>query len=408
MQFRDAMRMAAPFVRAHRDAVFLLVLDPAATDGEGALEHLLDDLSLLHSLDVGMVLLAASRAEAGGGQTPPTEAQLLDEQQAFHQLFQRLSSGLAARDRGSRAHLVTGDWVGSQPLGVVDGRDGGLAGRFRNLAVWPLREALDGALVLLPRFAPSITGQAYLLPTPELAAQVGLALGADALVSLCAGWPEQGLPSTLDTEEVEARIGELAGASTAAAAAVEAARAGVPRVRLAPARPGALVEELYSREGSGCMLVGGELERIRPAQAEDAAGLLELLRPLEEDGTLVRRPRPLLEADLPHFLVVERDGGLIGCCALLPLQDGGAELAALTVHPAYRKGGRAEQLLHRAEAEAAAQGRTQLFTLTTTAEHWFLRHGFARVQVGKLPAERANLYNYSRASLVLHKDLGDA
>jgi amino-acid N-acetyltransferase len=48
-------------------------------------------------------------------------------------------------------------------------------------------------------------------------------------------------------------------------------------------------------------------------------GLIELLRPLEEEGILVRRSRERLETEINRFAVIERDGMIVGCAALYPL-----------------------------------------------------------------------------------------
>ena len=43
--------------------------------------------------------------------------------------------------------------------------------------------------------------------------------------------------------------------------------------------------------------------------------------------------------------------------------------------------------------------------LTTRTMHWFLKRGFVVAPVDQLPAERKNLYNLQRRSLVLVKTL---
>ena len=47
----------------------------------------------------------------------------------------------------------------------------------------------------------------------------------------------------------------------------------------------------------------------------------------------------------------------------------------------------------------------KLFVLTTRAEHWFVERGFNEVSVDELPAEKRQMYNYQRRSVVLIKRL---
>ena len=145
-------------------------------------------------------------------------------------------------------------------------------------------------------------------------------------------------------------------------------------------------------------------EQLRPAAIDDVAGILELLQPLEEAGVLVRRSRELLENEIGHFTVMDRDGMVVGCAALYPYtRDGMAELACLVVHPDYQRGGRGDELLAAIEQQAAGLGIGRIFVLTTQTTHWFRERGFDPSAVQQLPMARRGLYNYRRNSKVLVK-----
>jgi amino-acid N-acetyltransferase len=63
-------------------------------------------------------------------------------------------------------------------------------------------------------------------------------------------------------------------------------------------------------------------------------GVLQLIEPLEADGTLVKRSRELLEIEINRFVVLEHDGVIVGCAALYPFaEEAAGELACLAVHP---------------------------------------------------------------------------
>ena len=73
----------------------------------------------------------------------------------------------------------------------------------------------------------------------------------------------------------------------------EACRGGVRRVHIISyARDGALLQELFTRDGSGTLITPDPYEEIRTAEIDDVVGLLELLRPLaQKKAFLVRRSR---------------------------------------------------------------------------------------------------------------------
>jgi amino-acid N-acetyltransferase len=169
---------------------------------------------------------------------------------------------------------------------------------------------------------------------------------------------------------------------------------------------GALLLEVFTHDGVGSMVTRDPLEQLRDATIEDVGGILKLIEPLEADGTLIKRPRELLEMEINRFCVLEHDHVIVGCAALYPFPDEkSAELACLVVHPDYRDAGAGEQLLKWIEEKARRQRINRLFVLTTRAAHWFIEHGFAEVGVDKLPKQKQELYNYQRRSKVLVKSI---
>lgn len=137
---------------------------------------------------------------------------------------------------------------------------------------------------------------------------------------------------------------------------------------------------------------------------QDVGGLINLLRPLEEEGILVYRSRERLENEIDQFAVIERDGTILACAALYPIPTAegelrSAEIACVAVHPLpkIQPGG---QILHYLEEKARTLGIQRLFILTTRTAHWFLEQGFEQASVDELPNARQALYNYQRSSMV--------
>jgi amino-acid N-acetyltransferase len=188
---------------------------------------------------------------------------------------------------------------------------------------------------------------------------------------------------------------------------LRACRHGVGRAHILPfALDGGVLVELFTHDGVGTMITAENLESMREATIDDVGGLLKLLAPLEADGTLVKRPRELLEREIERFTVLEHDGVIYGCAALYGFPSAKmGELAALTVHAQYQNYGDGERLLRRIEARARQAGLERLFVLTTRTAHWFIKRGFAPASVDDLPIERQRLYNWQRRSQVLIKTI---
>jgi amino-acid N-acetyltransferase len=180
---------------------------------------------------------------------------------------------------------------------------------------------------------------------------------------------------------------------------VRASRAGVGRVHLIGFNEdGTLLLELFSRDGVGTIITRESLEILRDARPDDISAL-------EENGTLVRRSRELLEREITRFSVVEHDGLIVGCAALYPYGGDQAELACVAVHPNYRRWGYGEKLLKRIETRARAVGIKRLFILTTVTAHWFRERGFVEKTLDELPEEKRLVYNLQRRSKIFTKTL---
>jgi amino-acid N-acetyltransferase len=287
-------------------------------------------------------------------------------------------------------------------------------GEVRRVQADAIRQRLDaGDLVLVSPIGYSPTGEIFNLTLEDVAAETAIALGADKLIFLidAPGVADDAgdLIRELTVSQAQSRVaqGEILARDLHAQlpAAIRACRARVARVHLISRHvDGALLLELFTHEGIGTMVSQDPLEQLRAAVIDDVGGVLQLIEPLEADGTLVKRSRELLEIEIGRFFVLEHDRRVVACAALYPFPDEGAgELACLAVHPDYRNAGAGERLLRRIESEARRQHMTRLFVLTTRATHWFIEHGFTDSSVDDLPASKQALYNYQRRSKVLSK-----
>jgi amino-acid N-acetyltransferase len=430
-QFVAWLREVAPYVHAHRGRTFVIAFGGELIEA-GRLNALVHDLSLLRAMGIRLVLVHGSR--------PQVQAQM-----ALKGLAPRFHHGVRVTDAAAlecakeaageirldieaafsqglpntpmanaRIRVVSGNFVTARPMGIVDGVDFQHTGVVRKVDVEALKFTLDGgALVLLSPLGFSPTGEAFNLTAEDVAASVAVALQADKLILLGGAGGVRGgdgalIPelSAADAERLLAD-GKLGGTASELRCLLRACRGGVARCHLIPqALDGGVLIELFTHEGVGTMVAAEDLESLREATADDVGGILKLIEPLEADGTLVKRPREVIEREIEHFTVLEHDGFIFGCAALYPFAAAGmGELACLTVHPEYREYGDGERLLRRIEARARAAGLTKLFVLTTRTAHWFLKRGFALADIDRLPVERQQLYNWQRKSQILVKPL---
>lgn len=425
------LRHASPYINAHRDRTFVVMLP-----GEGVAHpnfgNIVHDLVLLHSLGVRLVLVHGSRPQiearlAARGLTPhyhrnlrvtdgPTLECVVEAVGGLRLGIEaRLSMDMAASPmQGARLRVAGGNLVTARPIGVVDGVDYQHTGLVRRIDRKGIERLLDERrIVLLSSLGYSPTGEIFNLACEDVAMSAAIDLQADKLILFGA---ERGLLDEhgqlvreLRPQQVPPHLERLGSdyQGELLDAAAQACRGGVRRSHIVSyVEDGALLNELFTRDGGGTLVAQEQFEQLREAGIDDVGGLLELIRPLEEQGILVRRSREVLEREIGQFSIVERDGLIIACAALYPVPESDwGELACLAVHPDYRQGGRGDQLLERIEQRARAQGLKTLFVLTTRTAHWFQERGFKPSSVERLPPARASLYNFQRQSKVFEKVL---
>ncbi|NKF22393.1 amino-acid N-acetyltransferase [Solimonas marina] len=433
--FVSVLRGCAPYVHAHNGRVFVIAFGGEAAE-RADFDSLIYDIALLHSLGVKLVLVHGIRPQIDAKlQAQGLTAQLVDNVRVTDRaalecvkaaagsvrmdIEARLSTSLVSTPMGgSRLRVSGGNWITAKPVGVRHGVDHQFTGEVRRVDTETIRHVLEqDRIALLSPIGYSPTGETFNLRAEDLATAVAVAMEADKLVFVTPTNPEQWpiADNTGDAGQLSWAEGErlLDGDSLSTLdrgylqAALAATRGGVKRVHLVGHEDGALLRELYTRDGVGLMLYSdADYEATRDATIEDVGGVMALIQPLERNNVLVPRSREQLELDIQHFNVIVRDGLVIACCALFPFpQNGMGELACVAVHPGYQRAGHAAALLKRVEAEARSLGLTKLFSLTTHTPHWFIEHGFRKAGPDELPAQKQRLYNFQRNSLVLVKDL---
>ena len=435
-------RAVAPYIHMHRGKTFVVGLTGEAI-AAGKLANIATDLALIQSMGVKIVLVHGFRPQVNEqlrakghepryshGHRITDEAALDAAQEAAGQLRYEIeaafSQGLPNTPMaGSKVRVISGNFITSRPMGIIDGVDFKHTGVVRKVDTAGITHSLDtGALVLLSPFGFSPTGEAFNLAMEEVATSVAIALQADKLIFVTEkpgvrvrpAEPESD-DNPIDTEiplaEAQALLALLPPPELPSDVGfylrhcVSACLHGVERSHILPfAVDGALLLEVYVHDGIGTMVVDEKLESLREATADDVGGILQLIEPFEKDGTLVKRSRTEIERDIANYTIVEHDGVIFACAALYPYPEAKtAEMAALTVSPQSQGQGDGEKVLRRVEHRARAMGLQSIFVLTTRTMHWFIKRGFQPVDPDWLPEARKRKYNWDRKSQVLVKKL---
>ncbi len=433
----EGFRHSVPYINTHRGKTFVIMLGGEAIEHEN-FSSIVNDIGLLHSLGIRLVVVYGARpqidANLAAHHHEPlyhknirvTDAKTLELVKQAAGTLQlditaRLSMSLNNTPlQGAHINVVSGNFIIAQPLGVDDGVDYRHSGRIRRIDEDAIHRQLDsGAIVLMGPVAVSVTGESFNLTSEEIATQLAIKLKAEKMIGFCSSQgvtnDDGDIVSELFPNEAQARVeaqeekGDYnSGTVRFLRGAVKACRSGVRRCHLISYQEdGALLQELFSRDGIGTQIVMESAEQIRRATINDIGGILELIRPLEQQGILVRRSREQLEMEIDKFTIIQRDNTTIACAALYPFpEEKIGEMACVAVHPDYRSSSRGEVLLERIAAQAKQSGLSKLFVLTTRSIHWFQERGFTPVDIDLLPESKKQLYNYQRKSKVLMADLG--
>ena len=433
----EGFRHSVPYINTHRGKTFVIMLGGEAIEHEN-FSSIVNDIGLLHSLGIRRVVVYGARpqidANLAAHHHEPlyhknirvTDAKTLELVKQAAGTLQlditaRLSMSLNNTPlQGAHINVVSGNFIIAQPLGVDDGVDYCHSGRIRRIDEDAIHRQLDsGAIVLMGPVAVSVTGESFNLTSEEIATQLAIKLKAEKMIGFCSSQgvtnDDGDIVSELFPNEAQARVeaqeekGDYnSGTVRFLRGAVKACRSGVRRCHLISYQEdGALLQELFSRDGIGTQIVMESAEQIRRATINDIGGILELIRPLEQQGILVRRSREQLEMEIDKFTIIQRDNTTIACAALYPFpEEKIGEMACVAVHPDYRSSSRGEVLLERIAAQAKQSGLSKLFVLTTRSIHWFQERGFTPVDIDLLPESKKQLYNYQRKSKVLMADLG--
>lgn len=431
--FINWFRDSSPYIHAHRNRTFVIYFGGEAVQDVN-LHNLIHDFALLNSLGIRLVLVHGIR---------PQIDQRLQKQQIQSQFHQQLritddialqcvkeSAGLVRVEiesllslgvanspmSGAKIRVISGNFVTAQPLGVLDGIDYQFTGKVRRIDSAAIHQQLDlGHVVLISPVGYSPSGELFNLSAEQVATEIAIALQAEKLILMteqsCQSVTTGKLIAQMTTDETQYFIDHetqlAASTKCALQSAIYGCQSGVSRVHILNRKiDGALLIELFSRDGIGTLISSTEFETLRDAVLSDIPGILDLIKPLEQQGFLSTRSTEHLEININDYIVIDRDGLIIGCTALHKIEQQHAGLiACLAVHPDYQKAARGHQLLEQLLKKAKQQALQHLFALSTQTMHWFKERGFQECLFSALPQALQQNYNHLRNAKVLKKDI---
>ena len=426
------LRQVSPYFHQHRAKIFVVYFGGEAVADVG-FGNLVRDLLLLAAVGIRLVVVFGARPQieqrlAMRGITPQvvgalrvSDAQTMDEvREVVGAMRLDIEAAFSFGARGgpvsaASCRIASGNFVLARPAGIVAGVDLLFTGVVRTVESKAIVARLDqGEIVLLAPLGYASTGELFNLKATELAATVAAEINAAKLIVLTERDGIVGADGELARQLTLHEAHQLRAAKASELldgepldTGIAACELGVERVHIVSRLvDGALLRELFTRDGIGTMLSSAPFDQLREARPDDIGGILELVQPLEARGLLVKRTRETLEKDIEQFVVMVREGTVVACGALYPYgEQAMGEIACLAVHPDYRGGQFGDVLLDALERRARGAGLRSVFVLTTQATQWFNERGFCTDAIANLPWAKREQYNLERNSAVLSKTL---
>lgn len=445
MDIAEGLRTCAPYIHRHRGQRIVVHIPGHVIADPAHFHTIMDDIALVKLLGMKIVVVLGARHlidtalrlrgiepkfAAGMRVTDEATMQVVKETAGASrfEVESMLSKGFQAMPGGSGCQVVGGSgFFSAQPIGVRGGVDFGYTGAIRRVDADRVNARLDdGDLVVLTGVGHSSSGAIFNCRTPEVASVVARSIKAAKLVFVTASGEklidkDSGKQITnlrlRDAKELFGSDEEFGEAKdhddplerqlrwrTACRCSVAAVSGGVRRAHLVPPGRGALLQELYTRDGYGTMISGDVYDGLRRALPKDTEAIYRLIRPLAESGVMRERTRDCVEDEISTYHVCFRDDAVLACGQLKVFGDVG-EIGAMAVDPKYRGAGRGEAMLNYLERVACATDLDRLMVLSTNTMEWFLERGFVEVGVDALPQEKKDVYDHQRKSKIYMKEI---
>ena len=401
MNHIQQLREIAPYIRAHQNST-LVVLFSGEVQQLPHYPSIIKDLLLLHSIGVRLVTVFGCRPQINQAlQSAGLESNIVNGKRVTNaehldtiisvvaKMQMRHTALFTATARATilpsqSTSLAWGNWITAQPIGVLEGVDFAHTGKVRKTDVDNIEHLLDGGhIVAIHPLAASRLGDLYNLSSEDIAGQLARKLNTDKLIIFT---DKLQLPESItkpgafvDCAKLDKLLPSVnnQGHQSLLQLAIDVCRAKPQKVHFIDTEhDGALLKELFTRDGSSLMVTSGNHERLQQAHSKLIPEIHELIKPMEKMGYLRPRDLEMLEKQVHDFYVLLLDETIIGCASLHKKDNGLAELACFVIAPEYQGKRKGFRLLSLVEQQAIKMNISQLVVLTTQTNDWFEEHGF--------------------------------
>ena len=426
-------RQAVPYINIHKDKIFVISLSSEATLHKN-INTIIHDIALLSTLGAKIIIIHGisshlqKKIEINNLKNKFINQQRISDKKIIKasiecasiirsEIETQLSTSLINTALyKNKIKIASANVITAKPLGVIDGVDMLFTGTVRKIDTESITRLLDlGNIVLLSPLGLSPSGETFNIPHEEVSSKIAISLKANKLIYFT---DQDGLFSSnnklirevsLETAQEIMIDYPKHSYKKFIKAAINAVNASVCRAHLMSFKhDGALLQELYTIDGIGTLILKNDFEKIRDANKSDITSISEMITPLENEGILVKRSHDNLSKELNFFSVVERENIITAVGALYIYKDKNirtGEIACITTHQNYRNNNRGKKLLSHLEEKGRSLGLDYIFILTTQAADWFIDQGYSLGEIAQLPLKKKSLYNYQRNSKIFIKKI---
>ncbi|MEA3507129.1 MAG: N-acetyltransferase [Elusimicrobiota bacterium] len=123
---------------------------------------------------------------------------------------------------------------------------------------------------------------------------------------------------------------------------------------------------------------------MRKAKLTDAEKIQDIIGDFAAEGAMLPRSINYVISNIRDFWIYEKNGDIVGCCALHPLWHGLVEVKSLAVRKDFQKTGMGKNMVNKCIEEAETLEAKKVFTLTYVPG-FFEKLGFRKEDKESMP-----------------------
>ena len=346
------LRYSADYIKSFREQTFVLCVKNSLLDNN-SVSNIASDINLLSSLGISIIVIIDISDEFSCLSYKKTnisdsDIENITKANAKYLLdaVKKLSSGSIINSENKIFPLVTfSNLIISKPKGIENGILQDHQGEIRSIDTKTISDRLDSReIVLISPLTFSSTNEALYLNIESIISAISKKIFIDKLIFL---------NNNLDnifTSDNELTYKELKSLKKRTKnknslneinKILEFCVLEIPKIHIVPCNTdGAILIELFTKKGIGCIITNNPLSNIRVADLKDVNSIIKIIEPHEKSGALVKRSRELIEIEINKFFVYTYDNFVIGTGFLNIFTEKKviyAEIGCIAVHNEHQK-----------------------------------------------------------------------